>query len=281
MSNEIMKVESVGTPDMMGELQSTQKMVAALMQTPHYKKMGPEGLYAIVQKAKVMGISPLDALNGGMFCVNGKVEMSSQMMNRLIRSKGHSVTQIADRCNKTICTLKGRRCDNGDEWTVSWSIEDARKAGLVKSNGPWEKFPEAMCFARSLSMLARQLFPDVIVDTYVDGEISEAPGLFEPVNNSISDEEHLELLDLISETLDPVGTRDKIVKILGTDDFKTMPKCRYDKLVEWIRTKIICREPEVKVLDKVDIIEASVEPVLIQDGPSVFDNAYSDAKGGG
>jgi hypothetical protein len=301
MTNEILKTEATAVPDVMGELQSTQKMVAALMQTPHYKKMGPEGLYAIVQKAKVMGISPLDALNGGMFCVNGKVEMSSQMMNRLIRSKGHSVTQVADRCNKTICTLKGRRADNGDEWTVSWSIDDARKAGLVKGNGPWEKFPEAMCFARALSMLARQLFPDVIVDTYVEGEISDAPGLFSPVNISISDEEHLALLDLISSTPDPIGTRAKISQILGTDDFKTIPQGRYEKLMEWIRTKIICREPELKSLDKSEVIEASVEPASLtpaeffgyhthastitigepksDNGPSVFDTAYAEAKG--
>lgn len=150
------------------DLQNTHKMCQALMQTPHYKKMGAEGIFAIVQKAKAMKLNPLEALNGGMYCVNGKVEMSSIMMATLIRNAGHSFTKDK-RSDDTICILHGKRKDNGDTWTESFSIADAKRAGIYKNT--WEKFPRNMLFARALSNLARQLFPDVIGGCYVEGEV--------------------------------------------------------------------------------------------------------------
>lgn len=152
----------------MEDLQNTQKMCQALMQTPHYKRIGAEGIFAIVQKAKALKLNPMDALNGGMYCVNGKVEMSANMMALLIRKAEHSFTKDK-RSDDTICILHGKRKDNGDTWTESFSIADAKRAGIYKNT--WEKFPRNMLFARALSNIARQLFPDVIGGCYVEGEI--------------------------------------------------------------------------------------------------------------
>jgi hypothetical protein len=69
------------------------------------------------------------------------------------------------------CVLVGTRCDTGETQETSFTLEDAKKAGLVKVGGGWTKFPKDMCFARALSRLARQLFSDVIGIGYVEGEI--------------------------------------------------------------------------------------------------------------
>lgn len=155
------------------EIQGNNKICQALMQSPHYKRMGPEGVMAIVEKAKSMGVSILDALNGGMFYVQGKVEMTSSMMNQQIRMHKHSITKDK-RSDDTICILHGKRSDTGDTWVESFSIADAQRAGIYKNQ--WLKYPKDMLFARALSRLARQLFPDVIKGCYVQGEIqSETP----------------------------------------------------------------------------------------------------------
>lgn len=151
------------------ELQQTQKLCQMLMQSPHYKKAGADGIYAIVEMSKSVGIDPLQALNGGMYFVKGKVEMSSTMMNTLIRQAGHSVTKDK-KSDETICILHGRRVDNGDTWVESFSIGDAQKAGLTR-NPTWSSYPKDMLFARALSRLARQLFPDVIKGCYVQDEL--------------------------------------------------------------------------------------------------------------
>lgn len=144
-----------------------------LMKMPHFQKMGKEGIFAIIAKAKSLNVDPLDALNGGLYFVQGKVEMSSNMMNQLIRLCGHSVSKDP-KSDDTKCILHGKRKDTGDIWSESFSIDEAKRAGIYKEAGPWGKYPRDMLFARALSRLARQLFADVIKGCYVEGEISGA-----------------------------------------------------------------------------------------------------------
>jgi hypothetical protein len=169
MANELEKLDS---NKIITDIKNTQEMCRLLMNAPHYKRMGVEGVCAIVEKAKSIGISPLEALNGGMYYVQGKVELTSGMMNQLIRMNGHSITKDK-RSDDSVCILHGKRKDNGDTWVESFSIEDAKKAGIYKNQ--WIKYPKDMLFARALSRLARQLFPDIIKGCYVQGEILETP----------------------------------------------------------------------------------------------------------
>lgn len=168
MTNEMIKKEESNA---MATVQETMKLCQMLMKTPHYQKMGQEGIFAIVQKAKAVGIDPLEALNGGLYFVQGKVEMTAGMMNDLIRRHGHSISKDKKSDDK-ICILHGKRRDNNDTWSESFSIEDAKTAGIYRNQ--WLKYPKDMLFARALSRLARQLFPDVIKGCYVDGEIVQA-----------------------------------------------------------------------------------------------------------
>lgn len=138
-----------------------------------YKGIGDQsGIMMIMLAARELGIPAMQALNGGLNIISGKVEISARMMNALIRKAGHSIT--VKESNDKICTLEGKRCDNNDTATSSFSFEEATRAGLVKQGGGWTKFPKDMCFARALSRLARQLFSDVIGIGYVEGEIKAA-----------------------------------------------------------------------------------------------------------
>jgi len=163
MSNELIDIS-------IRELENTKKLCMMLMESPHYKKIGSEGIYAIVEMAKAVGVDPLQALNGGMYYVKGKVEMSAMLMNSVIRQQKHSITKDP-KSDETICILHGKRADNGDEWTESFSIEDATAAKLL-SNPTWTAYRKDMLFARALSRLARQLYPDILKGCYIQGEIA-------------------------------------------------------------------------------------------------------------
>lgn len=152
------------------EIQEIKGLCEILMTTKHYASIGQTGIFSIIQKCKYMNIDPLEGLNGGMYFVNGKVEMSSILMCAQIRNKGHSIT-----CSENtdqVCILKGTRKDNGDTWTVSFTMEHAKRAGLLGKD-PWKKYPDIMLYCRALSKLARQLFPDVIGNCYIQGEIDQ------------------------------------------------------------------------------------------------------------
>lgn len=219
------------------EIEQTTELCKKLMQTPYYKKVGGEGIFAIVESAKSLGISPLKALNGGMYFVKGKVEMSSRLMNSLIRSKKHSITKDK-RSNDTVCILHGKRADNGDTWTESFSIEEAKKAGIYQHS--WIKFPRDMLFARALSRLARQLFPDVIQDCYVEGEISLDSDINEekeevPTNgplSPISEEQYSELEEALIGLDD---LRERILSFIdkeyGRKALSLLPQCLFERVI--------------------------------------------------
>lgn len=136
-----------------------------------YRGIGEKsGVMMVMLAARELGIAPMQALNGGLNIISGKVEISARMMNAMIRRAGHSIT--IEESDDTKCILTGKRADNGDTATSVFTINDAKLAGLIKPGGGWTKFPKDMCFARALSRLARQLFSDVIGIGYVEGEIS-------------------------------------------------------------------------------------------------------------
>jgi len=65
---------------------------------------------------------------------------------------------------------------NGGSLTVTWSIEQAQKAGLIKSGGGWTKYPRAMLRARVVSEGIRSVYPGCVVGTYTPEEVED----FEP-----------------------------------------------------------------------------------------------------
>lgn len=222
------------------DIQNTRQLCQMLMQTPYYAKMGLEGAFAIVETAKSLNIDLRLALGGGLYYVKGKVEMSARLMNSLIRSQKHSITQDK-KSNDTVCILHGKRADNGDTWTESFSIEEAKRAGLV-NNMVWKNFTKDMLFARALSRLARQLFPDVIGNVYIEGEISfdsniaakeaASPSMQnKKLPTKISNEEIAALESLIGND---DNYRQKVLSFLENNNlgcsFQDMPKEIYDKV---------------------------------------------------
>src|SRR6267142_1927283 len=106
-----LQVTSEGNFDLiLKDVQSMQNMCKELMKTKHYQRMGEDGIFAIVQSAKSLGLHPLEALNGALYYVQGKVGMGSETMNALIRKRGHSIVK-APKSNDTICILHGKRAD--------------------------------------------------------------------------------------------------------------------------------------------------------------------------
>ena len=156
----------------LAEFDKIQDTCKKLLATKHYQALGEAGIHAIMARAKTLGIHPFEALNGGFTCIQGKVGMSTEMMAALVRQKGHSI-QKDPKSNSEVCILHGKRSDNGDTWTCTFSKEDAIAAGLW--NGPtWKKYPTVMLYNRCMSMLFRQLFPDLSLGAgYVEDELKE------------------------------------------------------------------------------------------------------------
>ncbi len=103
--------------------------------------------------------------------VEGKPEVSAEGMVALVRRAGHSIT---GEVSSEAVTVNGKRGDNGDTMTFTFTLEDANRAKLTGKD-VWKKYPSSMLWARAVSQLGRMLFPDVLLGvSYVEGEISGA-----------------------------------------------------------------------------------------------------------
>jgi len=213
------------------DLEHIFQMCQILSRIKHYEAMGVEGVFAVIMRGISLGLNPIEALSGSLYYVKGKVEMSAQCMNYLIRAAGHQIFREPETTDE-ICVLRGVRKDTGQEWISSFSIDDAKKAKLMKDSGddeeesyydkysgkmkqkkvsPWHAYTADMLFARALSRLGRQLFPDVIKGCYVDGEIPREEDVevkrskelekLPPANAvfTISDEDAKKLEDVLAE----------------------------------------------------------------------------------
>lgn len=200
----------VGMPSYQ-EMMVYQTYAKMAVDSQMYRGVGKEAaVMMIILAAREYGIGPAQALNRGFHIVEGCVEMSARVMSGLIRRAKHSI-KITENTDKS-CTITGKRSDNGDELTVTYTFDMAIKAGLVKDKGAWKRTPEDMLYARCISRLARQLFSDVIGVGYIEGEISDSRACNEPLNQFVdtsptqtidySDKSVLDMQKTLNDTFD-------------------------------------------------------------------------------
>jgi len=239
------------------EVKEMKEACEILMKTAHYSKLGADGIFAIVQKCRAVGIDPIEGLNGGMYYVKGKVEMTAQMMSSLIRKAGHSIS-CSEMSNQQ-CVLHGKRTDNGDTWKTSFSMDDAKRAGLLKNGTPWVSYPDIMLYSRALSKLARQLFSDVIGNAYVEGEMQEVYEAYEMPKISqiekMKEEEDIELYIAKEEPMSSTKVssielllkgnsevRLEILEGFNVESFSDLPSKKYVEVVNQIKEAIAKKE---------------------------------------
>lgn len=147
--------------------------------------------------------------------VDGKPTLSGGAMLGLIRQAGHSVT-IDHRDGE--CIVSGKRADNGDSQEVSFTMDEAQKAGLAKRKA-WLQYPQDMLQWRAVSRLARGLFSDVLLGVrWLPDEIE-----------AVDDEQ--------MRTLDPTPppqlkpAEDVMTLTVVADDDEVMPPAKWKAIV--------------------------------------------------
>lgn len=154
------------------EMQMYCMIAKSIAKTPYWDKMGGEGgVLGTMLMGRELGIPPMLSVSGMLHPIQGKMEMSARGINYVIRRAGHSIELL--HFTPTKCVLKGVRGDTGNTMEVTYTIEDATLAGLVKPYSNWIKHPKDMLYARASSRLGRWLFTDCLGPCYVEGELKE------------------------------------------------------------------------------------------------------------
>lgn len=105
-----------------------------------------------------LGLGPMASMQG-IHIIEGKPSLSANLLGVQVKRSG------AYNFRPKRVSAEGAEItffENGEEIGVSsFTLEQAKRAGLVRKGSGWEKYPEAMLFARALSQGVRWYCPDV------------------------------------------------------------------------------------------------------------------------
>lgn len=113
---------------------------------------------AIIQTGKEIGLRPMQSLRSMNF-VRGRLTMSVQLQLALAKQRGVTILEMKETDNA--CTITLERTN--EKVTCTYTLEDAKKAGLVKQDGNYDKYLKQMLRWRATGDCLRMIAPDLVM----------------------------------------------------------------------------------------------------------------------
>jgi len=128
---------------------------------------------AAILYGREVGLPPMTSLRE-IYVLDGRPALYAEAMRGLVLAEGHEF-EYREATGAT-CTARARRRGSTKWAEVTWTLDDARRAELIRPRSNWQKYPRAMLKARATAELCRDLFSDVLHGFRAVEEIAdEAP----------------------------------------------------------------------------------------------------------
>jgi len=157
-----------------------------------YTKGKVSSIIVVLLQAQQLNVPPMTALQN-IVPINGLLSIKGDLAKTMIFASGklkenswqESVEGTIENENMVV-SITATRKDNGLTLTRNFSVEKAKRMGLWVTqqmvNGAdgykykksaWYKTPDRMIYYRALGFIARDLFPDVIINMYTTEEVMD------------------------------------------------------------------------------------------------------------
>jgi hypothetical protein len=117
----------------------------------------PAVVAAAILYGSELGLAPMMSL-AKIDVVKGRPAPRAELARALALAAGHELW--VEETTNTRVVLKGRRRGQDHVFTVTWTLDDVKKAGI--SSHMYAKYPRQMLLARASAELVRQMAPDVL-----------------------------------------------------------------------------------------------------------------------
>ena len=242
--NAIIKAPARNTlePQSFGELMQFATMLSKSTMVPKDFQHKPENVIVAVQWGREIGLGPLQALQN-IAVINGRPSIWGDAMMALVRGSGiceYITETIAGEGDGMVATCRTKRRDDPNEIVRTFSIADAKSAGLLGKQGPWMQYRSRMLQLRARGFAlrdgfadvlrgvisaeeAQDMLPDPIRSAYTAGPTIEAtpePAASEPPKRTRS--QFLDALELDlrnahdAEAVDEITSRDDVQRAMDT-----------------------------------------------------------------
>lgn len=146
----------------------------------------PEKVLVALQYGYELQLSPMVAVNN-IAVINGKPSISTDLMHAIVKRSpeyaGCEWVKMTD--TEAMVKVKRRTANYTEEVIGSFTIEEAKKAGLIRDKSPWVTYPKRMLKHRALKFALQDAFPDILAGFQ---EPDEAREIAELQNKTITNE---------------------------------------------------------------------------------------------
>lgn len=132
----------------------------------------PGNILVAIQWGMELGLQPMQAMQN-IAVINGRPSLWGDAVIALARSSPLcEYIYESDDGEAATCRVKRR----GEEEQVrTFSMADAKLAGLVGKSGPWSQYPKRMRQMRARAFALRDVFPDVLKGMPMAEEVQDIP----------------------------------------------------------------------------------------------------------
>lgn len=158
MSNEM-----VLRPQTFDQLVKFAELAARSKMVPAAYRDAPADIMLAIQMGSELGLAPMQSLQN-IAVINGRPSVWGDAMLGLCRASPlcQSIEEtIAGEGDAMRATCTAKRAGNPDV-VSTFSVDDAKKAGLWGKAGPWQQYPKRMLQMRARGFALRDAFPDIL-----------------------------------------------------------------------------------------------------------------------
>lgn len=205
MENKIQKYSTapvVNIIDLLDRKEKMEEIAKVFLESglmPKALNTVPKVLFAM-WKCQELGLPFLEG-SSNMAVINGKVTLQGSLMLALINQSGKCKKMVIEE-KPDYCTVYMSRRDYENEYTFKFSLEDAKKAGLLNKE-IWKSYQSFMLKWRAVSGCARTVFPEIIGGLYVPEEILSIEDNLKAEVNDEGDVIVIEPAEVIPENKEP------------------------------------------------------------------------------
>ena len=153
-------------------------LATVMVQSGFFPNIGSvsQGIVKILA-GRELGFGPVASLRH-IYVHKGHIGIMAQLIASRIRQSGRYDYKIL-KSDETVCEIEILRA-RGGEWMSEgierFTIEEAKRAGLIKADSAWLSYPSDLLFARAITRAQRRFAPDVFGQAvYTEEELRSIP----------------------------------------------------------------------------------------------------------
>lgn len=137
----------------------------------HYQGQ-PEMTMAAIIRGMEVGLNPMQALSS-IAVINGRASLWGDALPALVQRAGHHIDVDYEGQGDGLTAVATLTRADGKKVVRRFSLADAKRAGLLGKQGPWQSYPQRMILMRARAWAIRDGAADALMGMQVAEETSD------------------------------------------------------------------------------------------------------------